>query len=80
MAKLGAGAIVGIAIACVALVLGGLYKYNTMETPENDRNTLLSMPGSIRIDPELNSVSGGSRKHKKHKKPKKVARKHSKRR
>jgi hypothetical protein len=80
MAKLGAGAIAGIAIACaLVLGLGGFYKYNTMPTVENDRNVLLPTPGSIRIDPQLNSVSGGSRKHKKQGKPKK-ARKHSKRR
>jgi hypothetical protein len=79
MAKLGAGAIAGIAIACVVLGLGGFYKYNTMATVENDRDFLLPTPGSIRIDSERNSVSGGSRKHKKQGKPKK-ARKHSKRR
>ena len=77
MAKLGAGAIAGIAIAC-ALVLGSLYKYNTMETVvnmDNDRNIPVS-----KVYNEETRVVGGSRKHKKHKKPKKVARKHSKRR
>jgi len=82
MAKLGAGAIAGIVIACVVLGLGGLYKYNTMETVENDRNVLLPTPGSILVgsdDGWKPRVGGSSRKHKKQGKPKK-ARKHSKRR
>ena len=86
MAKLGAGAIAGIAIACVVLGLGGFYKYNTMPTAvnkDNERNLSVSnvveeiLVGSD--DGWKPRGVGGSRKHKKQGKPKK-ARKHSKRR
>ena len=88
MAKLGAGAIAGIVIACVVLGLGGLYKYNTMDTAvnmKNERNIPVSGVGVVEDFSVVSDdgwkprVGGGSRKHKKQGKPKK-ARKHSKRR
>jgi hypothetical protein len=85
MAKLGAGAIAGIAIACVVLGLGGFYKYNTMKTVvnmDNDRNIPVSKVVEsflVVSDDGWKPRVGGSRKHKKQGKPKK-ARKHSKRR